>query len=84
MLSVVMLDMDKNIIGYHMYEWTAYYKISPSWLDEQRIENIHPFLRPIWQKYKRLGGKKQLKYVGKCYNNKILLRVKKSITKKSV
>ena len=67
----------------HMYEWTSHYRISTSWLDEQRIESLFPFLRQAWQKYKRLGEKQQLLYIGKYHNNKVLLRnTKKTKTKK--
>ena len=54
-------------------------------MDDQRIEAMHPFIRPIWNRYKRLGGEKQLLFAGRCLNNRTLLRMeKKTMTKKSV
>ena len=60
----------------HMYEFILCYKWSPSYVDDQRIESMHPFIRLSWRKYVRYGSDKRLLYVGKDLNNRVLFGAK--------
>ena len=61
---------------FHLLEFVQHYNFSPSWMDGQRIESYHPFIKRTWIKFQRMGTEKQMKNVCKRLNAISSLTVK--------
>ncbi len=59
---------------WHCFEFVEFHRFSTAWINDERGEAAHPFIRISWTKYVRYGEEKQLFYVGKDVNNRVLLR----------
>ena len=54
----------------HEVQFAEYYRFSPSYVDDQRQESMHPLVRRHGFRYKRFKKDRQLETMVKSMNNK--------------